>query len=310
MSNIKDQRLDYHPNNSYHTAQGQEPSRAHKYPRQIWAAVRRQESLVCDQNLHAPMNDSPDVPYLYMHSGYSVYNLNYVSKEFQILTNIPAGDVPFIIERYRMLSSALFQERARKHRLPNSPAYRVQLRGGKEIDGATPAEVLSMQGGAALLAEAEESLRQNLSRYPRNGVMINAIQDALSLYGQGNLIKVTKPNPLPPLYKKDFKYKKATDEKGNHLVYHILIECFPAENLPWRFTLTNYYAPLLSKEGLTQPDTQRKYGEHKKMINITEEEMALFIYRIQRTMECFEDNVFPRLWGRASDVISAQRKNI
>ena len=108
MSNIKDQRLDYHPNNSYYTAQGQEPSRAHKYPRQIWAAVRRQESLVCDQNLHAPMNDSPDVPYLYMHSGYSVYNLNYVSKEFQILTNIPAGDVPFIIERYRMLSSALF----------------------------------------------------------------------------------------------------------------------------------------------------------------------------------------------------------
>ena len=56
--------------------------------------------------------------------------------------------------------------------------------------------------------------------------------------------------------------------------------------------MTNYYAPLLSKEGLTQPDTQRKYGEHKKMINITEEEMALFIYRIQRTMECFEDNVF------------------
>ena len=285
-----------------------EPSKAQKYPRQIWAAVRKQESLVCDQNLYSPSESNEDTPYLTMHNGFSVFNVNYVSRGYQILTNLPAADVPLLLERYHFQASVLFQEQTKRYSLPQSPAYRVQIRGIRGMESKSAAEILMLPNGKEILTEARNNLYQNLSKYRKNAAMIEAIDDAIGLDNRGMLQRVKGSISLPPLYKKDFKYKKVKDGNGNNLVYHILIECLPGESLPWRFSLTNYFAPLRTSKGLTQPDTRQRTNEHKKQVYVTEEEMALLIYRIQRTMECFENNMFAKQWAFASKALHQYRE--
>lgn len=284
----------------------EEICKSQKYPRQIWAAIRKQESLVCDQNLFCPGKNA-DTPYLEIHTGFSVFNLNYVSKNCRILSNIPVSDVPLLLENYSFQRKVLFQEKVKRSNLPRSNAYTVQLRGVKEVAARTPAEILSIPGGYKLLQEARGSLAQNAARYPKNQIMVQAIDEALQLYQQGKILKVSAIS-LPSLYKKDFKYKTSRNDKGYHLVYHIQIDCVPGDDMPWKITLTNYYAPLVMT-GLKHPDIKKKEHEARKTITITEEEMALLIFRIRRTVEEFEHMMFPYMWENTCRILQSPERS-
>lgn len=249
-----------------------------KYPFQIWAAARSQMALTCAQSLYAPAEDDIKNSPLEMHSGFSVFRLAIADRERGSVTaNIPADDVPYILEEYH------FQRDILKRQLfsrPKGLAYTESIP-DRNCQNKTPAEVLCMANGLQTLNNARDFLQKNLSRFPKNQVKIQAIDEAVALYQAG---KLSGSAWSAPLYHKDFKWKAKKDNNGFHQVYFINISGTVGTEISWNFTITNCKARM--KGNL--PDMETSCEKKELSFKVTQEEMDHFIYRLGSTLERFE----------------------
>lgn len=86
----------------------------------------------------------------------------------------------------RLSKENLNQTKSIETEVENSAAYSLTFQMGR-LSGKTPAQVLMEKDGEQRLVAQKEYLEQNLSKYPRNQQMINAINQALSLKSKGKL---------------------------------------------------------------------------------------------------------------------------
>lgn len=253
-----------------------------KYPLQIWVAARAGMSLTCAADLKSPEEwDTKNSP-MEMHSGFSVFRMAIASSEKgSVVANIPASDVPYLLNQYHFQRNILNRQAMS---IPNTPAYTVPIK-ERNCKNRTAAEVLQMENGLNILTNARKFFAANLNRYPKNEQMVKAIDEALFLYQSRQLSQSVN---LPPLYSSPVKPKSNADKNNRHTAYSISISGSSSSTVDWTFEIFNCKALLRNMGKLKVVDVE--HAEEKKTLTfkITQQEMDLFIYRLQSTLENFE----------------------
>ena len=168
--------------------------------------------------------------------------------------------------------------------IPNTPAYTVPIK-ERNCKNRTAAEVLQMENGLNILTNARKFFAANLNRYPKNEQMVKAIDEALFLYQSRQLSQSVN---LPPLYSSPVKPKSNADKNNRHTAYSISISGSSSSTVDWTFEIFNCKALLRNMGKLKVVDVE--HAEEKKTLTfkITQQEMDLFIYRLQSTLDIFE----------------------
>lgn len=148
--------------------------------------------------------------------------------------------------------------------LYRNPAYTVAFKVGTH-KGKTPAEIIcSNQHGADILKTQEGFLEKNLSKFPNNQKLIDAIHNAFSLLSQGYLLPPEKKRnssernsfELINSVKVD-KYK--TNEQGLAMVRSLRITYeFGMNNSPVSVSIENCYARFKDRDGKITFDSATK----------------------------------------------------
>lgn len=163
---------------------------------------------------------------------------------------------------------------------------------GSTCKNKTAAEVLLMPNGINILNSARKFFADNLNRYPANAQMVNAIDEALGLYQSNRLVSSIS---LPPLYASPVKPKSDLDkETGRVTAYIISISGSASSSVDWTFELFNCKAFLKYKGKLKVVDMEHAIDKKTLIFKVTQQEMDLFIYRLQSTMENYERSMFLR----------------
>lgn len=263
-------------------------SMVERYPLQIWASVREGMSLSCAADLHSPEEDNIRNSPLEMHTGYSVFRIAIASTEKgSVVANIPANDIPYILNQYSFQRMILNQQMMKK---PKSPAYIVPIR-ERNCKNKTAVEVLMQPNGVNLLNNARKYFADNLSRYPKNAQMVSAIDEALSLY-QANRVSTSVNMSLPPLYSTPVKPKSTVDERNRHTAYSISISGSSSSDVGWTFEIFNCKAFLRDMGKLKVVDVEHAEDKKNFTFKVTQQEMDLFIYRLQSTLENYDRIAF------------------
>ena len=145
-----------------------------------------------------------------------------------------------------------------------SPAYTVVIASGR-LKGKTPAQVMQEPDGSKLLNDQYKWLQDNLAKYPKNKVQMDAISDAARLYKEGKLEKpetnavsgifnILEAVPLPLIRNKK--------EDGTCPVREISIEADLSKNSPFQVTVSNYDAPVMAvtKNGMQEVTNEGSGG--------------------------------------------------
>ena len=115
---------------------------AEKYPLQIWVAARAGMSLTCAADLRSPEEkDMRNFP-MEMHTRASVFRMAIASSQNgSVVANIPAKDVPYLLNQYQFQRNILNQQVLKK---PNTPAYTIPIK-ERNCKNKIVAEVLLIQ---------------------------------------------------------------------------------------------------------------------------------------------------------------------
>ena len=169
------------------------------------------------------------------------------------VANIPARDLYEIKLKTEIAAEALMTRPTHTVSesagdFSNSLAFTVPLMLTAFKSKTAAAVLLENPSNKDALLKGKAYLEANLSKYPANKKQIDAIDEAIQLLEIGELTQGSSVAPttgnIMTIYKKDCKYKSTTDEKGNKLVYSILVTCDPTRNFPFEITITNCYAPV------------------------------------------------------------------
>lgn len=174
--------------------------------------------------------------------------------------------------------------------------------------GKTPGDLLmeasdGKQVKESLLQQAD-FLRKKLTMYPQNQLQIDAIEDAIHAYDNGNLADL-KPKDATmseetseityEIYKTPVKHQKKINEAGKNECYSICISCSPARRYPYRIEIMNCYAPLMKMKGLTPPDMSRADSIRKETFDLTEDEWDYILDSITSNTDLTRNLWYPEL---------------
>lgn len=279
-----------------------------KYPTQIISLKRPEKVLAVDAALFCQTEDSP----LEIHNGFSRFVVSIVDKKQGITpsANIPARDVSAIYEKSKAAVNHLV-EKALTPTLnavdsENNEATSPGLAATEKIflkpfSGKTPLEILTADANnkAELERLRDQVLTPNASRYPKNKVQIDAINEAIQLLENGNLnttaqpVVATSEKPYP-IYTTEYKYKSAKNDKGYSLVYSINIIFDSSRDNPFTVNIQNCYAPVETlADGRKNIAMGRAEDFQKGFFSLTTEEFFELVSVMKNTKERFEEMNFP-----------------
>ena len=142
-----------------------------------------------------------------------------------------------------------------------------------------------MENGLNILTNARKFFAANLDRYPKNKQMVEAIDEALYLYQSHRLSQTIN---LPPLYSSPVKPKSTADKNNRRTAYSISISGSSSLSVDWTFEIFNCKAFLRDMGKLKTVDVEHAEDKRTLTFKVTQQEMDLFIYRLQSTLENFE----------------------
>lgn len=184
--------------------------------------------------------------------------------------------------------------------------------------GKTPGDLLLEAGDVNKVKEdllqQADFLRKKLDVYPQNKIQIDAIEDAINTYENGNLADFKPQDPdreevtsevTYEIYKTPIKHQKKINEHGKNECYSIYISCSPVKRYPYRIEIMNCYAPLMKMNGLTPPDMSRAESLKKDTFDLTEEEWDYILDWIIHNTDLTRSLWYPEL--RRKD--EANRRN-
>lgn len=142
-----------------------------------------------------------------------------------------------------------------------------------------------MKNGMNILTNARKFFAANLDRYQKNQQMVEAIDEALYLYQSHRLSQTIN---LPPLYSSPVKPKSTADKNNRRTAYSISISGSSSLSVDWTFEIFNCKAFLRDMGKLKTVDVEHAEDKRTLTFKVTQQEMDLFIYRLQSTLENFE----------------------
>lgn len=198
--------------------------------------------------------------------------------------------------------------------LYRNPAYTVTFKAGTH-KGKTPAEIIcSNQHGADILKTQEGFLEKNLSKFPNNQKLIDAIHNAFSLLSQGYLLPPEKKRnsserssfELINSVKVD-KYK--TNEQGLAMVRSLRITYeFGMNNSPVSVSIENCYARFKDRDGKITFDSATKQDVKNFTFRCTLAEWEAALSMIERQMQMFETVHAAEAFRAANDLERRSRE--
>lgn len=273
-----------------------------EYPKEIPAIQSADKTLSINCLLSTPdydiENTNRKVPAPYaMHAGYSRFVITLISfnngKKFTI-ANIPAQDIKYISKKTDIALQVLTTLPRKQFSKPNlSTAYTQKLFLGP-FKNCTPAEVLlDNPNNMAELLKIKSMLEENdPSKYKRNQLQINAINEALSLLEKGSLLNTADTTNYDEIeiYSENFKaLESRRDENGYCLIYHIQILCRPSDNNPFVVSIKNYYANVeKSNNGGSKVEASNAKNVQELKMNIPEKDWINTVSRMVDTLNLFE----------------------
>ena len=224
------------------------------------------------------------------------------------VANIPARDLYEIKLKTEIAVTALMTRPLQNSSesagdFSNSPAFTVPLM-LTAFKGRTAAAVLlENPANKDALLKGKSFLEANLSKYPANKKQIDAIDEAIKLLEIGELSTGASipqtANNIMTIYEKNCKYKSTTDEKGNKLVYSILITCDPTRNFPFEIAITNCYAPVVSSgNGQTIVKMSEATGLKKGVLAVSDSEWIGWVGQAYGLYLNFKSDSYPTRFER------------
>ena len=272
-----------------------------EYPKEIPAIQSEDKTLSINCFLSTPEydkeNNNRKIPSPYaMHAGYSRFVLTLISfkngKKYTI-ANIPAQDIKYISKKTDIaLQATTMAARKKKTNTNLSSAYKQKLYMGT-YKNYTPAEVLIEDpNNLKELLKTKIMLEENLAKYKKNQLQIDAINEAINLLEKGILHNTDiedKENDIV-IYNENFKsLESRQDEYGNYLIYHVQILCRPSDNNPFIVLIKNYYAKVeKTDDGANKVQASNAINIQEITMQIPEKDWVNTINRMVDTVNLFE----------------------
>ena len=156
------------------------------YPREV-ANVIRKQSFFIESYLSTPDMNANENP-LMTYGKFSRYRFHIISEDRKAaFANIPIANIDAIIRKSKQISDREFMSE-KSSETDTKPAYTVKFNAGND-KGKTPAEILFAEGenGVVKLRGQYKFLNQNVQKYPKNRVLMDAIVEAVRLFQNGEL---------------------------------------------------------------------------------------------------------------------------
>ena len=264
------------------------------HPGQFWHRNNNSHCLFVSDNLSSPSekdycNNGGDELLMQVHSKYS---------RFQIT----------IFHVMQMMN------KSSNDKEPLSAAYTTMLT-GKFKD--TPANLLlSAQEAGNLqqvindLAAQVTFLAQNVAKYPKNQLQINAIQDAFNLLNAGQLVKkISGANKISILEDMKVPFARKVDSQGYTSVVSCNITCNFANSYPISIEVMNGSAiPIIKENGLTNANMSTLKDLRKYSYNLSLEDFDDLLENMSEQKKTFERDVRAKRRKIAKDFEFKQRE--
>ena len=254
--------------------------------------IRQNQTFFILNELRGPECKDGSEPLLFHHGTFSRFVFVIINEQKKAVTaNLPVSAIPGIVEKVRNLNFAgmLSQTKEKAH---SSAAYTTVITSGI-LKGKTPAAALTenAQENRTLLIQQAKWLQQNLNRYPRNQVQIQAIEEGLKLYEEGKLDReasavfrseIVYQSGMRPLIR-----RKRGD--GKCFVYEMSIKWNEGAEKPVEVEIRNYYAPVEKKDsGLLNVRAKERSDEVKNSFSLTIEQWLWAVHMLEANIREFE----------------------
>lgn len=287
-------------------------------PKEFFSIVEDKTFFVLNE-LSTPSCQDGSEPLTMYDSRFSRFKFAIINAEKKAATaNIPALAMPGIF--YKM-EGAIFEDRIAKMMkrfnphsddAGNSPAYTVQLTSGS-FRGKTPAQVLLEKPENRSMLESQMNwLKQNLGKYPKNQIQIDAISAAMDLLKTGNLRQSASPTQsVVSLYSSGMRpLVRRKREDGMCFVYEISIGFNAGTERPVGIEIRNYFAPVVKRDnGLLNvlKKEMDKSSEVKNVFWMSMDNWLWFRHLTEAQMRTFENMYAPSLYKTAFEAEAANR---
>ena len=296
-----------------------------KYIKEVASVVRKQTFYV-ESNLTSPLdNGESGSPFNIYGKSYARYKFVAINENKKCATaNIKVDEMIALIEKSRICYRKATEELMFGSNSNNaadtklSIAYTVKYPHGS-YKGKSPAQVLLEEGREAL-EKNKKFLLVNVSKFPNNQKIIDAIDDALVLDDLGQLSaesanSVKQNVNSATLYSAEMRpLVRKVREDGKTFIYEVSVKWELGNNYPVVIRVRNYYAPV---EKLPDGRLNVKKSEYDKnslidnSFAMSADEWLNVIYRIDANMKQFEMLQAKSIFERVRNVeIEAKREAV
>lgn len=173
------------------------------------------------------------------------------------------------------------------------PAFCIQITAGK-MKGMTPAAALLAGTWEAELKNHYKWLNANLSQYPNNQQIMDAIQNAFDLQKAGTLGDASqvqeKAVPVMRIFESSMKpLIRDKKENGKCPVYTSRVSIYPTDNYPVEIVITTFDAPVETKpDGRLNVQARAKEHEVTNTMRMSFEDFGYVLEEMVSYMELFK----------------------
>lgn len=304
-----------------------------KYPFQIDSIVHKSKTITrtfgMEARLFSPQEENDDrepAAPLEMHEGYSVFKGTLITKEGStrnfVTFNVPAKEIPYIHKKTSMVMEEALTNKLKPVKtpgktveIPSNAAYTLKIPSGT-LKGKTPAEILlNDPSGNEKLEKHKKWLMDNLEKYPKNQVQIDAINEALKLKDDGKLVAEaagaatdTEELPIIEIYSCPPKNIKPLDAEGRYTIYDVSVSYDGSRGLPFTITVNNCYAPVDRSKGGNEIVMSKAVDKKYISMSLSEDEWYTMINTMLQQKTLFETLTYPEQLKIAQKINEENRK--
>lgn len=267
-------------------------------PRECLSIVRDQ-TLILENKLTKASFELGNEPLKLYHNAFARFNFVIInSNKKPASASIKVNEIPYI-----MTASDYAAKKELDLSLTKSDdekldvAYTAKIITGKHA-GKTPAQLLldvdNIEENKQFLVSHYNWLKENMSKFPNNKHLMQAISNATNLYKEGKLkdIKVDNADEMM-IYNSGYRFNiRKQREDGKTLIKELSIKWIFKRNYPVQICIKNYYAPVKRNDDGTVNVLAKESSDHLiNTMNLSFAEWENMKYMIKTSMRLFENSI-------------------
>lgn len=274
-----------------------------KNPKEI-AAVVRTETFMISNELSSANMENGDYP-LSIYSSFSRFPIAIINEQKKAATaNIRIEDMFQIIKKSKIISRMDYENSLKDDDSELPSCYTTLITSGK-LKGRTPVDaLLNVPDGATLLKNQYKWLADNVKRYPKNKILMDAIAEAAKLKEEGKLnADLNKTSLSATIWEVGMRpLTRRKREDGKCLVYEASIKYLGTEH-PIEITIVNYFAPVIKKDDGTLNVLASQAADRRvNKMSLSMAEWDNIIHLIETNIQLFELSEGPKLTKTATQI--------